>query len=336
MIRSILVYSAGELSGDGLIKMPFIAGLRAAFSDAHITWCAANGNSVYDGWLRPVVFRFIDELILGAPALDAFRPMGPFGGRKFDLVIDTQTNLRRSLVGRRAGRSVISAAAGFALSNRRPAEVWPDSMVGQLESLLRLAAGPGASLQRPQLAPPEAVEAALMLLPPGEVYVGFAPGAGGLERRWPLDRYLQVATAQQDRGRRPVFLLGPAERDYIDPVRTRAPCALLPLESAAQANLAIQGPLLTIALAGRLSAAVAADAGPGHMLAAGGTPLVSLFCEHRKKRKFLPSGETVRPIVAESFGDKAIAAIPVAEVDRILEELLSSPKSSGVIIPQDF
>ena len=326
MIQSILVYSVEELSGDGLIKTPFVAGLRAAFPDARITWCAASGKSVYDGWLRPVVFRFIDELILGEPLgarlADLFHRPGPFGGRTFDLVIDTQTNLRRSLVVRRAARSFISAAAGFALSDRRPTGPWPESMIGQLEGLLKLAAGPAATLQRPQLAPPEAVETALALLPPGETYVGFAPGAGGAERRWPLDRYLQLAAAQHDRGRRPVFLLGPAERDYLEPVRTMAPYALLPLEDEAAARAPVQGPLLTIALAGRLSAAVAADAGPGHMLAAGGAPLVSLFCERRKERKFLPAGAIVRPLVAEDFGDKAIAASPAAEVDRLLEALL--------------
>jgi ADP-heptose:LPS heptosyltransferase len=31
MVQSILIYSMGEVIGDGLIKLPFIAGLRAAF-----------------------------------------------------------------------------------------------------------------------------------------------------------------------------------------------------------------------------------------------------------------------------------------------------------------
>lgn len=71
--RSILVYSVEELSGDGLIKLPFVAGLRAAFPDAHITWCAASGKSVYSGWLKPVVFRFIDQLLLGEPLGERLR-----------------------------------------------------------------------------------------------------------------------------------------------------------------------------------------------------------------------------------------------------------------------
>lgn len=332
MIRSILVYSVEELSGDGLIKLPFAAGLRAAFPDAHITWCAASGKSVYAGWLKPVVFRFIDQLLLGEPLgerlRDVLSPSAPFGGRTFDLIIDTQTNIRRSLVIRRAGRSFISAAARFALSDRRPATPWPESMALQLDDLLKLAAGPQATSGHPKLATPEGDAAARTLLPPGETYVGFAPGSGGLERRWPLDRYLQLAAAQFERGRRPVFILGPAERDYLEPVRTQAPFALLPLEDGVDATSPVQGPLLTIALAGRLSAAVAADAGPGHMLAAGGAPLVSLFCERRKERKFLPAASTVYPLVAENFGDKAIEAIPASEVDRLLEALLSRPRAA--------
>ena len=329
MIRSILVYSVEELSGDGLIKLPFAAGLRAAFPEARISWCAASGKSVYSSWLKPVVFRFIDELLLGEPLgdrmLDVFNPRPPFGGRTFDLVIDTQTNVRRSLVVRRAGRTFISAAAGFALSARRPTSPWPESMAGQLDGLLKLAAGPQANAARPTLSTPEAAAAARTLLPPGETYVGFAPGSGGLERRWPLDRFVQLAALQHERGRRPVFILGPAERDYVEPLRAQAPYALLPLEGEAAERAPVKGPLLTIAMAGWLAAAVAADAGPGHMLAAGGAPLVSLFRERRKERKFRPDGATVSPLVAEDFGDTAIDAIPASEVDRALEGLLGRP-----------
>ena len=325
--KSVLVYSIEEISGDGLIKLPFVAGVRAAFPDAHFTWCAASGQSVYDGWLKPVVAGLIDEMVLdGRPGMsvwDVFAPDRPLGGRKFDLVIDTQSNVRRALAMRRAGRRFVSPAANFVLSDAKPTE-WPDAMMARMETLLKLAGGEEVGLRTVQLADPRARAAAEVLLPPGPTYVGFGPGAGGPERRWPLDRYLELAKRQHARGRTPVFVLGPAERDYVETIRSETSFVLLPGEDRADAFQDVSGPLLTIALSGRMSAAVAADAGPGHMLAAGGAPLVSLFRERRKALKFPPAAPRVEVLVAEDYGDKDINLIPTDAVDQALERLLTA------------
>ena len=317
----MLVYSVEEISGDGLIKLPFVAGVRAAFPNAHFAWCAATGNCVYDGWLKPVVSGLVDEMVLaGRPGLspwDLVLPGRPLGRRRFDLVIDTQSNVRRTLVMRRTARTLISPSANFLFSARRP-DYWPLAMMDRMETLLKLAGGEGASLRPVALTDAEVRARAAALLPAGPTYVGFAPGAGGIERRYPLDRYIELARRQHARGRTPVFLLGPAERDYLEPIRSEAPFALLPGEEGPT----VGGPLLTIALAGRLAAGVAADAGPGHMLAAGGVRLVSLFRETRKALKFRPAAPRVEALVAEDYGDKQIGLIPLGDIDRALERML--------------
>ena len=90
---SVMIYTMGEVIGDGLIKLPFMAAVRAAYPHAHITWCAAGGETVYTTALKPVVVGLIDEVLndghLGAGALDVISPK-VFGGRTFDVVIDTQ------------------------------------------------------------------------------------------------------------------------------------------------------------------------------------------------------------------------------------------------------
>ena len=336
MARSVLVYSVEEISGDGLIKLPFIAGMRAAFPEAKFSWCAASGSSVYDGWLKPVVTGVIDELILDQPVgqgrFDFLSLRAPFNGCRFDVVIDTQRNLARTLAVRRAtarGGIFISSTANFSLSTRKPSEPWPEAMVDQLALLLRLAGGDAASPQPLPFAHPEARSAADALLPLGPTYVGFAPGAGGAERRWPIGRYIELAQRQHTRGRVPVFFLGPNEREYLAPIRSGAPFALLPGEDRTDIFQAVSGPFLTIALASRLTAGVAADAGPGHMLAAGGSPLVSLFRERRKAAKFRPAAPRVEPLIAEDMpaagDDKNINLISVDAVDQALERLLSAP-----------
>lgn len=321
MVQTVLIYSMGEVIGDGLIKLPFIAGLRAAFPQARISWCAAKGQTVYAGPLKAVVAGYVDEVLTagptGAGALDVLPWVKPFGGRTFDLVIDTQENLRRSLVARRAAKGLFVSAAAQA---RKPD--WPPAVVDRLARLLALATG-GTGAPRPlALTDPDALAAAQALLPGGPTYVGLAPGAGGQDKRWPLERYLELARRLQDSGRQPVFFFGPDEAAEAEAARAAVPAALFPERDRVDGSPAIKGPLLAIALAGRLSAAVANDAGPGHMLAAGGAPLLSLQKDHRKAVKFRPAARRLELLVAQDYGDD-MAALPLEAVDAALRRLIA-------------
>jgi ADP-heptose:LPS heptosyltransferase len=192
---------------------------------------------------------------------------------------------------------------------------WPDAVVDRLAALLA-EEKPGAALRPLRLTNPRALAAADALLPFGEVYVGFAPGAGGQEKRWPLERYIALARAQK--GRTPVFFFGPDEAQDEATVRAAMPNALFP--ESGQTD--VKGPLLVIALASRLAAAVANDAGPGHMLAAGGAPLLSLQKDKRKAVKFRPAAQRLEVLVAEDYGG-GMEALPVDSAAQALERLLA-------------
>jgi ADP-heptose:LPS heptosyltransferase len=325
MVQTILIYSMGEVIGDGLIKLPFIAGLRAAFPGARITWCAAKGETVYAGPLKAVVAGYIDEILTGGPTgdapLDVLPWVKPFGGRTFDLVIDTQENLRRSLVARRAAKgSFVSAAA----QARKPG--WPAAVVERLARLLALATYGTGAPRALTLADPAAAEAARALLPTarlgGPVYVGLAPGAGGQDKRWPLERYLDLARSIEASGRKAVFFFGPDEAADAQAAREAVPAALFPEKDRTDGFPQVKGPMLAIALAGRLTAAVANDAGPGHMLAAGGAPLLSLQQTHRKAVKFRPAAHRLELLVAEDYGQD-MAALPLDVVEAALQRLIA-------------
>jgi ADP-heptose:LPS heptosyltransferase len=328
MVQTILIYSMGEVIGDGLVKLPFIAGLRAAFPKARITWCAAKGDTVYAGPLKAVVTGYVDEVLadgpLGARAMDVLPWVKPFGGRTFDLVIDTQENLRRSLVARRgvgkSGGVFVSAAA-----QARGAD-WPVAVVDRLARLLALATDGVGAPRTLVLSDPDAADAARALLPTahygGPVYIGLAPGAGGQDKRWPLDRYLELARRIEASGRKAVFFFGPDEAADAEAAREAVPGALFPEKDRTDAYPAVKGPLLAIALAGRLTAAVANDAGPGHMLAAGGAPLLSLQKDHRKAVKFRPAAPRLELLVAEDYGQD-MAALPLDVVEAALQRLIA-------------
>jgi len=320
MVQTVLIYSMGEVIGDGLIKLPFIAGLRAAFPEARISWCAAKGETVYAGPLKAVVQGYIDEVILeganGANALDSLPWSRPFGGRTFDLVIDTQENLRRSGVAQRG-------AAGRFVSAAREArgKDWPVAVTDRLARLLALATDGRGAPKPLALTNPDAIKAAGVLLPAGPTYVGLAPGAGGQDKRWPLENYLELARRIVARGWTPVFFFGPDEAEDAATAARAIPEALQPERNRAD-GLPVKGPLLVIALAGRLAAGVANDAGPGHMLAAGGAPLLSLQQDRRKAVKFRPAAARLEMLVAEDYGS-GMSALPVDTVWNALEELVS-------------
>ncbi|WP_454716240.1 glycosyltransferase family 9 protein [Caulobacter segnis] len=321
MVQTVLIYSMGEVIGDGLIKLPFIAGLRAAFPDARISWCAAKVETVYAGPLKGVVAGYIDELILegsnGGRPLDAMPWSKPFGGRKFDLVIDTQEHVGRSGVARRGAAGRFVSAARHARDKD-----WPVAVTDRLARLLSLATD-GQGAPRPlALTNPDALKAAEALLPAGPTYVGLAPGAGGQDKRWPLENYLELARRVVAKGWTPVFFFGPDEAEGAAVAAREVPQALQPERNRTDGFTGVKGPLLVIALAGRLAGGVANDAGPGHMLAAGGAPLLSLQQDRRKSVKFRPAAQRLEMLVAEDYGS-GMGALPVDAAWDALQKLVS-------------
>lgn len=321
MVQTVLIYSMGEVIGDGLIKLPFIAGLRAAFPEARVSWCAAKVETVYAGPLKGVVAGYIDELILEGPnggrPLDAMPWSKPFGGRKFDLVIDTQEHIGRSGVARRGASGRFVSAARHARDKD-----WPVAVTDRLARLLSLATD-GQGAPRPlALANTDALKAAEALLPAGPTYVGLAPGAGGQDKRWPLENYLELARRVAAKGWTPVFFFGPDEAEDAAMAALKVPRALQPERNRTDGFTGVKGPLLVIALAGRLAAGVANDAGPGHMLAAGGAPLLSLQQDRRKSVKFRPAAQRLEMLVAEDYGS-GMGALPVNAAWDALQKLVS-------------
>ena len=317
---TVMVYVGLDRVGDGLLKLPFARGLREAFADARITWVAGKETSVYAGVMAPLVAGLLDEVIEHAGiGLHPSELLGrPLGGRRFDLVIDTQRIFWASLsLWRVPHKTFISPAARFLLSSRKPPPGYrfPKSMQRQMLDLLEIAAGrPFASPARLDLDLDAGLHAdAARLLPDGPVYVGLAPGSGGPPKCWPLENFIALAGAQVARGRAPVFLLGPQEVEWTAGLREAVPRALFPLQADGVEAVHGFSPLFTMALAKRLALAVSNDSGVNHMLAIAGAPLVSLYGV-TTPRKFPPMGEDISFLHAGDFGGREMKYIPVDAV----------------------
>lgn len=320
---SICVYVGLDFVGDGLMKLPFLRALRAAWPDARVTWLAGKGRTVFAHDLAPLAQGLIDEVVedagIGSHWLELLRR--PLAGRRFDLVIDTQRRVLTSLIVKRIAHGVfVSGAAGFMLSDRRPpvAGAKPRSMVRQMLTLIETASGAQARPEAPLRLDAASMDAARRLLPDGSAYIGLAPGAGGRHKCWPVNRFIDLAQRIAKSGRVPVFILGPGEEEWSDLCRT-VPGARLVLQDAAAQGIAVT-PMLTIAVARHFAAAVANDSGAGHMLAAADIPLVSLFGPTQPE-KFAPMTKRLTVLRAQDFGGAAMEAIPVDAVERALETL---------------
>ncbi|MBL8655074.1 MAG: glycosyltransferase family 9 protein [Alphaproteobacteria bacterium] len=320
---SILIYVGLDLVGDGLLKLPFARRLRANWPEARIVWCAGKGPSVYATTLKPLVDGLIDETIENAGFGSSWGDLltRPLGGRDFDLVIDTQRRFSTSLAVRRVRhRRFVSGAAGWFLSDGKPRDTTkPRSMDAQLSQLIEAAGGDPNIATAPLRLPAQAVGDARTLLPDGQTYVVLAPGAGNREKCWPLERFVELGHRLSARGIVPVFQLGPNETDWVAACRA-VPNAILPIQDAIARRMET-APALTIALAQRCKAAVANDAGGGHMLAAGDVGLVSLFGP-TDPAKFAPAAQRLTVIRAQTFGAETMDAIPLDAVEKALATYL--------------
>lgn len=272
MLHRIAIYVGEDLLGDGLLKLPFVRALRATFPQSHITWIAGDKESSYGTMLAPCVEGLINKVIHQGRQKTGLGP--------FDLIIDTQQDVSVTLWLRTIPhQAFISRTWGFLWSSEKPSlfKRWdkPVHLCDQLLQLGSLAAGHDLPKILEPLALPDIYTKPMKdILPKKKEYIGFAPGAGQDKKCWPLDHFIQIAKEQVELGYVPVFVLGPKEEPWHKLLKQVLPEAKFPLQDHPEL---LASPLYTIALAQRFKLAIANDSGTGHLFAAAGIPLVSLF-----------------------------------------------------------
>lgn len=343
-VQSILVYvtsDADNALGENVLKLPLLLALAREFPDARIAWVPGTSGEFYlRDRLAPLVdgriAEFITDLAIPAePAAavrSAWRRGHPILDRHFDLIVDTQRNLGRTLFLRRIPhRRFISGTWRYVWSSAPPPRGVPRRPPRLIDKLLGLAAaavGHPITVANPIPMPSALRNRATVLLPPGPVYVGLAPGAGNKHtgKCWPLDAFVALARTQVERGRVPVFLLGPEEgREWLSALRAAVPQALFPEQ---QDGPEAAGPCLTAALGERLAAAVANCSGTGHLLAVGGAPMVSLYGPTRPE-KYAPFARALICLKAQDYGADRIDAISLEAVaDAVERQVVIGPAAA--------
>jgi len=147
--RSILVYvtsDADNALGENVLKLPLLLALSAGFPSAKIAWVPGTSGEFYlQNELAPLVdgriSEFITDLDIPVDPRAAIRAKHPILARHFDLIIDTQRYVGRTLFLRRIphGR-FISGTWRYFFSNARPPRGLPLRPPRLTDKLLGLAA----------------------------------------------------------------------------------------------------------------------------------------------------------------------------------------------------
>ena len=330
--KNILIYSGGETVGDGLYKISFLYNLRRAFPKSHITWMAGKGPTEYSRSLKPLIVSLIDAVkedypIAKNPFLDLIFSY-PLKNKYYDLIIDTQTVVIPTLILKRIKHGVfISSTANWLFSDIKFKDKNKSiSLNERLNLFIALVTNTKLSknlnyVNLKGLYELKYDKLAEKLLPKNKNYIGISPGAGDKEKIWPLENFIEIALELKNKGRTPVFFLGPSEKDLLKYIKKRIPNALFPEWEDIAIKSGLKGPILVIALAHKLKLGIANDSGTGHMFAAGGCPLISIFSKH-SPLKYAPLARKLTIIDSKKWGTKDPHIIPTEEVKKAIENLL--------------
>ncbi len=335
--KKILVIDFGQL-GDVVLSLPALRSIRARFPRAHITITVGKpGDEVIN-----LSGYGDDAIVVDRVALrDGFKPLSLFRvlelvkdvrRRKFDFVIDlhslAETNLLGFLSGapkrlysRRHGRS-LEYLANF--HPRPPAETEDSSrhLVDRYLDVLIPLGVEGAD-RVPRIKTRKADDLVVdQILSKAKVatgipLVGLFPGAGHPARRWPLEKFAQLADyLVRNDGVRVLVFAGPEEQTLVSEIPRMFPPGSLIVD-----RLTI--PQLAASLA-RLAVLISNDTGPMHIATAVGTPVVVLL-DRPTLHSFVPIEDHHRVMVGRTMND-----ITTAEVYAVARELLVSNRMSNI------
>ena len=322
-----LVYAPSWL-GDATMSLPTLRALRrAAPEEALVVFARKGPAAIYraEGTATHVVSssgKFFDDR-------RRLRDAAP--REVWVLALSFRAALLAALSGAKRRIGFATDHRGFLLTHR----LAPPALVDhQLVDLRRLVESRGIT---PDTDPPrlplslrDGARGALERAGLGAVgdLILLAPGSANPIKRWPVERFGQLAAELRRQGLVCGIAIGPGELEVAQAV-----------SEAAGARLPVLGEDLDPAeLAGVLGHArvvVSNDSGPMHLAAAIGTPLVALF-GLTDPRLTSPTGVRYRLLDGHPSGADPqtrhrmeIERIPVSDVVRAVEELLSQAPPTG-------
>lgn len=280
--KRILIIKPSAL-GDIILALPALSALKRSFPNASISWFVRpefaplitghpyisdiilfDRKQLAKWWCCPESFQSLRSLIRQLKA------------GEFDLVFDFQGLFRTGYFSRVTGCKRRLGMAGA----RELAHLFYTDKISQdassihlVDYYLKIVAAAGARRFDAEFKLPEDVGAAdkidKLLKSQGVngKYAVIVPGAAQAEKRWPIDRFAELAEKISARfGMQVVATGSQGEREYIEAIGKRV------INLAGKTTVRELIPLMK-----KVSLVVSNDTGPGHIAAAAGVPIVMIF-----------------------------------------------------------
>ena len=365
----ILLISEGQL-GDLLLLTPALRGLRSAFPDSHVTLLVVQRRTYASGGEAPPVLvvdpvrgtaaalrnlPYVDQVLevsrqslralRGFPRLRAeWRILRTIRSGRFTTAIACFPEDRFALWARASGATCRVGQKRQHLQllfSSRP-DVTKEG-VGVLRYYAALAGAAGAAVADERTEFPVSEEArltALMTLAShgigrGEKFALIHPGASGLHRIWPPERFASVIdNLEKDRKILPVLCGTPYDRVAVEAVARRVPRPLrvITLGDSVEEFAALLGHAVFL---------LSNDSGPRHLAVAVGVPSVAIMPKHNERAWGIYGEENAIALTArgecagcpatrclderpegEEFGSRCIRMVEVEEVLEAIERTM--------------
>lgn len=333
MTKSVLIFSHGELIGDGMMKLPFINALSTAFPDAEITWLAGRHPTIFASALAPLVQGKIHHIInhtkLGDSIGDVMfrRWKAVLTRSSYDIIINTDQHLLPTMMLKTIPHSMfISSSLKWAMSDQKPPltnrQTCYEKPVLLLNRLMGLLAAATQKKIEPIFhvdIPQPMLDLVERLLPHGK-NVLLAPGAGGRFKCWPLQNFIDIGNRFIADGINVGFILGPAETEWQQQLADGVKTAFFPLQETTEKSV-----FVTIALARLADLSIANDGGVGHILASSDSPIISMWGP-TDPYKSAPNGKCVHVMYARDYGEAKMEALTVDLIYNQAKKMLEYNK----------
>ena len=281
--------------GDVIHTLPAAQALREAFPDAMIGWlieerwaelvCASGtprrgprsaGRPLAD-WVHPVDLKgWKKSLFTISTAQQIAKVWNDVRSARYDVAVDLQGAIRSAVLARWSGARVVYGAAE---PRESPASLWytrkvvtrGTHVVEQAMSIAEAVAQRKLSVPRIEFPVDPLMEESIGKDLEQHGRGGFAilnPGAGWGAKRWPAQRYGEVARALAKDGLTCLVNCGPGEEALFEEVNAASGGVVRPTKTS------ISG---LIALTRRARLFIGGDTGPMHLAAALQVPVVGIF-----------------------------------------------------------
>ena len=316
----ILIYSFNDKIGDGLQKITFLQELKRIYPNSIIYYTTTQTTTLknkLNPLIKNIVNKFIENNDIDSSFLSLLRKNNKIIGIKFDLIIDLQKVVLRTLSLKKIPhKSFFSASANFLFSdfknyNLKFKNIYIEQFYFNILSIIQdkvIDTIPSIEIPNNNFH--------FKVKGEKEKNIAIAPGAGNTIRQWKFNNYLKIAKKLRDKKFNVYFFLGPDEKELLEI------CLQNKFECPEWENGKLISKDITFImnLAKKMHCLLCNDGGTAWMFEFAGIKSLKIFGV-TDERKFSRPGFS-QSIQIKDYGYKNLNDFPVTKYQEILEDFL--------------